>query len=634
MAVRAEPTPGVGSDSEPRSRRALLAAGLGGVAAWLVGALGQPGPVDAAVGGNAKLGKANSAGSATTKVTSGGSSASLFGNQTGSGFGVRGESATGAGVLGTAKAANRAGVRGRNTAATSSGGAGVSAEGGQNHGLVAATANGAADGIQASNTGAVDGGGAAIRAVASVGTAIRATTTGGASDGIQASNTGAVDGGGAAIRAVASVGTAIRATTTGGVTAIRGDNLAQGSIGVAGNAISAGGIGVAANGNSDTGIGVRATGFVAVERTVPHSWWHRRSRHRCRCRLDRRRGSDLGQRPGGRRPGARQQHGARGGARPAPSRDRPGLRCRRQDRFDDRRRGRRQRHGRRSVQRRRRQRQLARVRGAGAAGVIGTALLKGVRGTATSVNGVGVQGENVASSGGRANAGVVGTVTSADAIGVVGSSPATDGRGHRRRRHQRRRHGHRRPGQRPRRLGDRRPGLGHDRRVVHRNADRCGQRPGQRGGLGGRDRRRRQDLPHRPPARPGQPVPGARVRRERRAPQRVRRHAHPRPRRVGDGHAPGLVRGAQRERSLPAHARSARRCRASTSLGRGTDGAFRIAGGAPGGDVCWQLTGVRRDAYAKANPLAVDAPKIGRGEGAATCTRRRSGWTRRRASAR
>jgi len=40
-------------------------------------------------------------------------------------------------------------------------------------------------------------------------------------------------------------------------------------------------------------------------------------------------------------------------------------------------------------------------------------------------------------------------------------------------------------------------------------------------------------------------------------------------------------------------------------------GRFRIAGGKPGLHVCWQVTGVRRDVWAKANPLVVEEPKRG-----------------------
>lgn len=39
------------------------------------------------------------------------------------------------------------------------------------------------------------------------------------------------------------------------------------------------------------------------------------------------------------------------------------------------------------------------------------------------------------------------------------------------------------------------------------------------------------------------------------------------------------------------------------------DNRFRIAGGHPGGQVSWQVTGIRQDAWAKANPLIVEEEK-------------------------
>jgi hypothetical protein len=38
---------------------------------------------------------------------------------------------------------------------------------------------------------------------------------------------------------------------------------------------------------------------------------------------------------------------------------------------------------------------------------------------------------------------------------------------------------------------------------------------------------------------------------------------------------------------------------------------FRIAGGVPGQRVCWQVTGVRKDPWARAHPVVVEEPKIG-----------------------
>src|SRR5512140_3042515 len=38
---------------------------------------------------------------------------------------------------------------------------------------------------------------------------------------------------------------------------------------------------------------------------------------------------------------------------------------------------------------------------------------------------------------------------------------------------------------------------------------------------------------------------------------------------------------------------------------------FLIAGGSAGAEVSWQVTGVRQDAYAEANPMQVEVPKRG-----------------------
>ena len=45
------------------------------------------------------------------------------------------------------------------------------------------------------------------------------------------------------------------------------------------------------------------------------------------------------------------------------------------------------------------------------------------------------------------------------------------------------------------------------------------------------------------------------------------------------------------------------------------DGAFSIAGASPGQEISWQLTGVRRDAYAAAHPLVVESRKTGNEKG-------------------
>jgi hypothetical protein len=40
-----------------------------------------------------------------------------------------------------------------------------------------------------------------------------------------------------------------------------------------------------------------------------------------------------------------------------------------------------------------------------------------------------------------------------------------------------------------------------------------------------------------------------------------------------------------------------------------TNGRFTIAGGDPGVEVCWQVTGIRQDAYAKKHPIKVERTK-------------------------
>ena len=41
---------------------------------------------------------------------------------------------------------------------------------------------------------------------------------------------------------------------------------------------------------------------------------------------------------------------------------------------------------------------------------------------------------------------------------------------------------------------------------------------------------------------------------------------------------------------------------------------FVIGGGVPGGEVSWQVTGIRNDAYIKAHPVEVEVPKTSHSE--------------------
>jgi hypothetical protein len=387
-----EPIPTAQQAAPSRSRRAALAAGLGGVAAWVAGSFARTESADAAAGGSVRLGRSNSAGSGTTRVTSGGRSAALFGNQTASGIGVRGDSKAGTGILGTAAARDQVGVRGRNTAATLGVGAGVSAEGGRNHGLIASTTNESADAIQATNSSASGQSGAAIRATAPANTAIIATTaTGNAAiegDATGANGTGVVGNAVDGANGTGVVGNGSQSSGTGvrgsGFVGVDGASSTAGGVGVRGNGAGADSIGVAGS-TSGSGQAVGVKGVASVNGLAGVLGTHLAGAGQVF--------GVVGQTAstGG--------AGVVGNATATGAANGVGVSGNSQG------------------------------SGAGAAGVVGSAGLMGVKGSATSVNGVGVQGENLASTGGSGNTGVVGTVASAGAIGVKGTNPVVTGGG-------------------------------------------------------------------------------------------------------------------------------------------------------------------------------------------------------------
>ena len=91
--------------SSPKSRRSILAAGLGGLGAVVVSSLGHPSPVDAAPNGNVQLGHgtADSDNDATAETRVNGTTdgqVALSAIQNGSGTGLYGYSNTGIGVKG------------------------------------------------------------------------------------------------------------------------------------------------------------------------------------------------------------------------------------------------------------------------------------------------------------------------------------------------------------------------------------------------------------------------------------------------------------------------------------------------------------------------------------------------------
>lgn len=160
------------ADSLPRSRRALLAAGVGGVAASVAAAFGRVLPVRAAAGDPLVLGEANDAGANQTVLNSNATGASFtlkttrtFNGSTGI-FGWAASTVNAVrGVYGKTDSPAGFGVQGRNDGLSHGTGAAIQAIGNDNHGLHATTASFEADAVRAEQLG-------------TSGTAIRATLTG------------------------------------------------------------------------------------------------------------------------------------------------------------------------------------------------------------------------------------------------------------------------------------------------------------------------------------------------------------------------------------------------------------------------------------------------------------------------
>ncbi len=137
--------------TERRSRRAVIAGALGGIAGIVASRFGSPDAARAAAGGPVIMGAANSAGTTNTSLTTSSSGTALLVTQNGSGTALRG-SAVGAGsIAGFFTANNGTGISGvtgnpnsfgafaQNNGASGTGAA-LRANGGQNHGVNASTA--------------------------------------------------------------------------------------------------------------------------------------------------------------------------------------------------------------------------------------------------------------------------------------------------------------------------------------------------------------------------------------------------------------------------------------------------------------------------------------------------------------
>ena len=151
----------------PRSRRALLAAAAGGVAALAAAALGRPLPARGAAGSPLIMGSTtNSAGTSNTSLTTSSTGTALLVTQNGTGTALRGSAVgpgsiagfftagNGTGISGVTANSSSYGVFGSNNGAVGTGGA-IRADGNQNHGLVGTSDNADRNGVkgQAPGTG-------------------------------------------------------------------------------------------------------------------------------------------------------------------------------------------------------------------------------------------------------------------------------------------------------------------------------------------------------------------------------------------------------------------------------------------------------------------------------------------------
>ena len=231
-----------------RTRRSLLAAGLGAVAAAVAGAVGRPDPIRAASGDPLVLGMANSSGTSQTVLTNAGTGAAFTLKTTNTAAGATGifgwssSAAAGAtrGVYGRADGPNSYALEGRHLGAFGAGAA-VHAVGGNNMAIDATTSANGLDypTIKATNDAPTDGVG------------LYAYTTG--------DNTYAV-------RAVAN-------GSGPGVIGISGFSAGQSGTGVTGQSTGAGGDSVGVAGASANGWGGSFLGNQGLYAEATSSGW-------------------------------------------------------------------------------------------------------------------------------------------------------------------------------------------------------------------------------------------------------------------------------------------------------------------------------------------------------------------------
>ncbi len=234
--------------TEPRSRRAILAGAIGGLAGLIGSRFANPDRTSAAAGGPVIMGAANDAGTTSTSVATASSGTALLVTQNGAGTALRG-SAVGAGsIAGFFTANNGTGISGvtgsggsygvfaQNNGAAGSAGA-LRASGGNNDGVVATTSNSGALAVYAANSSSVGSGilGQSLGTTGSFGAGVTGITKGEYGSGVVGS-------------AESVTGFAI-----------------QPAYGVAGYAFSPYGYGIFGSTSQGTGYGVYSAGNAHVE---------------------------------------------------------------------------------------------------------------------------------------------------------------------------------------------------------------------------------------------------------------------------------------------------------------------------------------------------------------------------------
>jgi hypothetical protein len=183
--------------TEPRSRRAILAGAIGGLAGLIAGRVASPDKANAAAGDPLLIGNtSNNAGTTNTTLTTSSTGTGLLITQNGTGTALRGSAVgagsiagfftanNGTGISGVTGNGNSYGVFAQNNGATGSAGA-IRAAGGTNHGVVATTALSTSYAVKAVNNSAgeaVFGQSTATTAAAGVG--VRGVTAGELGSGV------------------------------------------------------------------------------------------------------------------------------------------------------------------------------------------------------------------------------------------------------------------------------------------------------------------------------------------------------------------------------------------------------------------------------------------------------------------